>query len=1325
LPLLEELKRLQQQRLAREDAARALELQDPALIQPDRLPEAPGIPFNGQVNVSPAQLGAFIPRQTPGTTFSGTKHRFLGFDAPETFPETVGFVTDLAAELGKTGLHLIKRMTFGKLESEAEKTGPRFTTRQNPGGIPLRTPPQNLGAALARMVTFGGLDPIGANELGESLSTDKTTFENILGAVSVASLAAPVGLPSAAGMLKAKPPSASPVITTTRAVPIKETTKKLTDRALLGRTPEEIAAESASKGIVPTDSSIAAFNKTFELARRAADRAKGTIKERVRGAYFDVGETLTDKFARANAATTRVRRIWQEETGNEIPYALDAEAHLALLPGATGADVQRAIDVGIRYKDALGRGIDDIAVNDFLMWNHAKDVIKMKGADRQVGAISSIKQADDLLGKLKTELGPDRFSRVESAARVIAKHYEDLLKDEVVSGLVEPALAKQLRSQYPWYNPLSYIETELTTLATTGKGSGLSVRSNGLGRLSDIGSELSVELPLNLVPSATINRGLLVRQNDASKSLVNMLKLDPESAGLVRKVRTTEIVGQVEGKAVFGKVRGPKRGTIDYMENGKLVRHEVPEWATRMNQRMLTGPNGWETFFSTVNAPFRAVLTTYNPGFFAINHVFDMLTVATTRGVTPWQTGGALIKNFKALVKNDPELARFMREGLDISGFSGRSARDLANEVSRAGNLVIESQVGWKALAKHPLETVRRIGHATELAPRRAVIEQSLRKGVPIERAILAGRRSTVDFSRSGSAMGLINSMFLYSNAAVQGSILPIRAARDIPFAKFGLGGFAGLQVAAYAWNRQFPEYFDLPLRQRLGGFVVMLPSNEFDERGNKVPHAITVIPSLREFQALTAPINYLLGKLDEKDPASMEEFLKTVGAGVNPAGSIVGGGLPVPTTLGQTLTEIALNRDVYNSRPIVPVDLEGLLPGEQFDEFTSEAARRLGRILNISPKKLDYFAKTGIGFEILALSDAVLRSGEGEDVVVEMIVSQLQNIQDHASPEQIPILRTAFLKEFNQETVDKVLLREKTPDRGVMETLPSGITRRFFKDRGGQMYLSNNLKAQDDTGFSLSQTREAGRMISDTLSFFHDAQLEDDARLDDGLITHVVWKKGMQGRSDVYKALIVAASSAYPRAAQVFVDNERDGWAEWKRAVLTGVNTLSPGQERDELMVAAFRSIKPNMKPNGEEDWTDFFARRDEFIAGLSDPDKRTLQSQREKFQTQGEIDFERDMSRLYPYWNAGVTLNDDAERMGVSPTLWQSYRDSDDQSKLVLEIETPALTRLNSMLARVRQSIREQRPSIDVLLLKWGFAETPRTPEGVAQQDRLLAGV
>jgi hypothetical protein len=376
--------------------------------------------------------------------------------------------------------------------------------------------------------------------------------------------------------------------------------------------------------------------------------------------------------------------------------------------------------------------------------------------------------------------------------------------------------------------------------------------------------------------------------------------------------------------------------------------------------------------------------------------------------------------------------------------------------VNKKGQLALRTNWDWKNVLAFPFKTIAYIGHSVEMAPRTAVFEKYVKKGFTDAEAAFHARRSTIDFQRSGTAVRQANAFFLYLNASVQGAAIPFRAARSSVAARWRMAGLLALATAAYAWNRQYPEYQDVPDYSKYNSIIVMLPSDEYDSRGNKVPHYFCIIPNQREWGMFTGPVTYILRELDGKAPEDFGQFIAAWAPNLNPVSQIVGAGaIPAPTQFVQALIELQMNWDSFRGRTIVPEDLINLPPGEQYNQYTSNTAIRIGQAIGYSPIRLQFIVENifgNVGGQVLDIFDSVVRDMEEDSIDrIRLLLAQLQSIQLVSDPTKIPALRADFLQQLSNEDREAVLKLERSPEPRI--PIISDIVRSFYRDWGGQIY--------------------------------------------------------------------------------------------------------------------------------------------------------------------------------------------------------------------------------------------------------------------------------
>ena len=1075
----------------------------------------------------------------------------------------------------------------------------------------------------------------------------------------------------------------------------------------------------------------------------------------------------TDRFVTLSEKTDALRAQWLKEYGEEIPLSVDSIAQAHLMAGAEIAAIEGS-QQAIRNMNAILQGVDgpaamrpflkrqpvdDKYVTQYLQLKHNEEVLKMAQfsgrrtvldlkdytADPKLypkgkGFTVNLKDIRESLRTMAATVGPQDMAKIDRASRVIVDFYDEYLEREVVSGLVSRGEATFLRKRYRWYNPIKYREDvgqQLSNvpsdIAAAGVSKAFSVSKSSVGRLSETGSALSQIDPLKLVHQVAIQREILIRRNDAAKSIVLQALSSPEEAVNFRRVPTglkASIMQDVRKKKISDIYH------INFMRNGKKVTYEAPQWAPEMANAFAQTPLGsWSKAAQLANSGPRAILTQYNPGFWALNLVHDTFLVAATQGVMPWDVALNVVKNIKAIVKHDAGMAHYNRSGAGVGGFAGEAPRQIARKAIAQGNLPLQTLGDWDRVfarsIRRPWEMVSAVGHAIENGPRRAVFESKLRKGLDPERAALMARRSTVDFARGGYGMMAANNFFLYLNAAVQGTILPFRAVRfggRAPWtARFGIASYALAEMGIYGWNRQFPEYYDTPLHDRWGRTTISMPSTRKDKFGKIIPNSVAIIPQLREFAVLSSVIKYVMEKVDGENPEAVSALVREIIPHMNPFESMFG--QAVPTFLAAAIMEVKQNRDNFRKRPIVPEELRGLPSPQQFDQNTSEMAIRLGRHFNWSPMAIDHLTKTGLGRDIVAGADAVLRVFDGdENVDIEGIVAFLEDLGELAAQEDIPRLRRIILADLDSDVRERVELAERTREPGI--PLVSSIQARFMKKSAGYQHRLGVEIASKKIGLTPEAIQYMTRRLGATADELQSGQEDRDDLLDAGEISSEQWRGARQEDAKLYGATMLSVGQRFPQAAEFWSDSSKR--AEFYDDVHTLAGSIPDTRGKGQLLLAAYRSIPvPEIAP-GIEDWPAYFRAVEQFMGTLSKEEEVLLKKERAASDTEMERKFnEMAQSKLMQqYWNIHEDLlENDPERIATYE-VYRSVRSTFSAEHPEVQMArqmNPWMDQTYDMVNLIRQQMRENSPDIDAFLWQWGYSGLIKTPEVMERQDEL----
>ena len=244
-------------------------------------------------------------------------------------------------------------------------------------------------------------------------------------------------------------------------------------------------------------------------------------------------------------------------------------------------------------------------------------------------------------------------------------------------------------------------------------------------------------------------------------------------------------------------------------------------------------------------------------------------------------------------------------------------------------------------------------------ASTRAVLYDNYRKqGLSDMQAQIATMES-MNFNTRGASpsMHWINTMVPFFNSAVQGYNVMYKAfTGKMPFAKklelqnklIKRGSLiAGMSVLYAIAQQDNPAYQNATPDQKYMNWIIPGMGKEGKE-GFRLP-----IP----FEAgyIFKALPEALVNMAYKDDKAREglEAISTILQATNPLG--------VPTAIKAPL-ELAMNSSLYTGRDIQSKRLLAMEPGQRAYDTTSEPAKQLGALLNISPVQIDYLAKNYFG---------------------------------------------------------------------------------------------------------------------------------------------------------------------------------------------------------------------------------------------------------------------------------------------------------------------------------------------------------------------------
>ena len=597
------------------------------------------------------------------------------------------------------------------------------------------------------------------------------------------------------------------------------------------------------------------------------------------------------------------------------------------------------------------------------------------------------------------------------AAAMVYEWNNALWKKERDGGLITPEQYDSGLSEHPDYVPAMRDMSERTVAAAGTGATGTGKSAGGVARFR--GSTRAFINPVQSMMRRSYEVSALLARNDALKALDDLAQAAGRgSAAIVERIPTTQVRGVnvnvtealeraardagLSVRDVTSLVNaaetalGPdasvsvfRRGEIN--ESGEpivYVWREGEKQALRLpdgrfGRDMFNAITGMNTeqkslFLDMAAAPTQLLRygVTASPEFFISNYIRDQLSVwiNTNVGVKPFVSGARGIASEVGQTKEARLYASVggITGGANVAALPrGRVDRDI--QALRKKGYTIRRFQSWQGLAQ--LTEISETG--TRLGVFKLAVKQAKKDGLNDYEAALEGAftaRDYMDFGRNGSRMLAARRVVTFLNAAIQGLDKTTRVLTAdgnlrrvlLPLGKKGApqtpAEVRALDHARKAWVKIAAlGVFGLALR------ALYTDDPEYEEISDylrathwmvKLGGEWVAVPKPFELATLSNIFERGYERVAMQDPTAWKRLAKGLGETVVPPHEIPAIATPF---------QIARNRN-HSGQPIVPDHLKGAVdPREQFNSYTSEFGKFLGRQLNVSPAVIDHVV-TGFG---------------------------------------------------------------------------------------------------------------------------------------------------------------------------------------------------------------------------------------------------------------------------------------------------------------------------------------------------------------------------
>lgn len=665
--------------------------------------------------------------------------------------------------------------------------------------------------------------------------------------------------------------------------------------------------------------------------------------------------------------------------------------------GASGIATNHWIEKRLQ---PIYKSVEDIA-DDFRVYILSKRIIDRSDIEFGIDEQTAKKALEEL------SQDTSKWARLEAAGEKYQQYNKDLTDYLVKSGVMSDEGRKAMEAKNQWYAPAKRVMedveafTGITTKKVTASGSPIKTIRGSLREIVDP-LEQTIADTYRIVDAAEKNRvgQAIVNLTNVAEKLVTGTEKRDVLRGVqevkkkivpVAEVDLVEIAKELgidldllnvpaDGakKVIYRALsKAPDKGLLGVYQSGEMHFYRLPPEAAEavhgMNEEQLVLLTKLASKFTNL---LKVTATGVNPEFSLIrNPVRDQITAGmqSRYGYVPFIDGAK--SAFQMVFDKETYRLwydRFIDEGGSFSYFvsSGREGlQKKLGEVLPTQRSLLEKV---ENVVTTPYEFLIRISGITEQLTRVAAKQNAADKirklGIDDPFGLMSNleaREITTDFARRGAKMSNFNAVYAFLNPRVQGIDKLTRSVMENPAraALYWLLWGVSLPTSLYLWNRQFPRYEDVKEYEKDNYFIVMT---------NNDPKWAIRIPKPDFVKMVAIPLENAFAWLDKKSPRSVAEIGKRMFEQMAPVGTGDIAGTAVRPWL-----EMFSNYNFFYGRQLIPDSLKNSPPEEQYNAGTSEAAKALGRIINVSPIIIDNFVQAylaGTGRMVFQIGDILFK---------------------------------------------------------------------------------------------------------------------------------------------------------------------------------------------------------------------------------------------------------------------------------------------------------------------------------------------------------------
>lgn len=915
--------------------------------------------------------GSSVPPPPPGFAIDGgSLEPPPGFALEKPFAGINDLMGQSTAALGRAALSLITDIPALRAAKEAQKRGIEAVGRPIEKAI---LPPELQGKMLRGPI---GLPIPTVEFLKQAVDLVEPSapldIAGTIAAPALGKLSKVLRAKSAEQIVEAVAPTIKTVTDTAeQAIPIP-------DEFLAAKRATPHADELADRAAKHAPAVAAADDVTVGTALEKVQQSRIQIKpdpadvETIFGGKLLKARTeLIDSYAPIESIAGKT----QELTGRIIPFEKNPYNLVRLYAGASGPINRTYNSLSEILKPTIGlkQELSDLftAQRDF---ERAVRGFANPGAVTEQEALLAVEA-------LKRRMDPGDFGAIVDAAKRVRQDIGMPMLDRLqAAGVLSEEGVKAIKAKNQLWAPFDVMDYVVENVEHIPHGvKSFQVSSQDVIK-SIKGTEKAIRDPMESLVNRIAKAEYLAQRNEVARTMAALA--DDTEVAFVLRLKS----GQK-----------PPRGydTIHYFDDGVKRTIAVPTQVADSMKGMSQKEADFVTKFVSLSAQgMRAGATVYNIPFALIsNPIRDAQTSMLTSGRGAlWLTN--YMKGFAAVVGKTKDFQDYLAAGGDMAMLENyarpktalsdiRSSGSLTGAIAKgglkqAGRLLSERTPSehFAKIVTSPFELVRQAGSVLELTPRVALFKQGLENGMGAKEAAFYARNGTVDFSRSGDSLKVVNKIVPFLNANLHGNINVLRYAKEHPAKASGIiASTVMLPVfASYYWNaRKHKEIWDDIPEYEKQNYLIHILGWKYDERKQQTVPAYIKIPLGVVGQTIGNPTRHFLEYLDGTNPMAIDEIATQMLSDISPVGFASEGKLNAGVAMSRILPPIVrTSAEIYSDKnfgtglPITPYSMQKVTdPSLQYVKgYTSETARALNRFSGnrASPVKIDHFLKGNFG---------------------------------------------------------------------------------------------------------------------------------------------------------------------------------------------------------------------------------------------------------------------------------------------------------------------------------------------------------------------------